>query len=98
VPRHSHVVSYIACSDATDLSPALGCILRILSRHQSDRTWGGSSYLNRPLFRAMIGDRSARKIVLVLARRGALKCRRAPFNLLGTMTTIYVLQLLGHLF
>ncbi len=49
----------------------------------SDRKWG-SAYLNRRFF-ALIGERMAEKIVLIMARHGANYVAGA-FNLLGTET------------
>ena len=49
----------------------------------SDRKWG-SAYLNRKFF-ALIGERMADKIVLVMARRGTDYVAGA-FNILGTAT------------
>jgi hypothetical protein len=49
----------------------------------SDRKWG-SAYLNRKFF-ALINERMANKIVLVLARKGAEYVAGA-FNILGTET------------
>ena len=68
-----------------DLTPRVWDAFFRLYLQTSDRKWG-SAYLNRRFF-AMIGERMADKLVLVMARRGADYIAGA-FNILGR-DTIY---------